>query len=184
MTTNFVDFKIIITKNYKLQCSTIDSNNTETNINIQNNKTKEYLPSISFGNLFISICQDENDKTIEFIQKWIENPEDYTEQQIKFQNKEFKLLPEVLFAIIISEFKNTIEKKFLINDTIVEIPSRDSLLSERIRISLQSIGLKNIFINPNSYDYTKQEEQLNELLEMKKKGDEYKRCHLKILKKK
>ena len=111
----------------------------------------------------IFVCKN-NEKTIHFVQKWIENPEDYTEQQIKFQNKEFKLLPEVLFAIIISEFKNTIEKKFLINDTIVEIPSTNHHIAERMKISLESIGLENIIINElNSFAYFMKE--YNELIE-------------------
>ena len=55
--------------------------------------------------------------------------------------KEFELLPEVLFAIIINDFKKKIESINFIDETIVYIPSRDNVLSERMRISLKSILL-------------------------------------------
>ena len=167
----FVDFKIIITKEFTLQCFTIDEEGKENFIQLNKENIKEeYKPTVLFEKNIISICQ-EDEKSIEFVKKWIDQPEDFTEHQIQFKNKDFQLLPEVLFAILISEFKNRIDKDFIINDTIVEIPSRDCLITERMRTSLQSIGLKNVFINSFSYDYSKQEEQLNDLLEMKKEGD-------------
>ena len=173
-TLNYIDFKIVITNNYKLKCYSIDSEDKETFIQITNEERDEYTPIINFENSFISICQEGKEESFDFIQKWIENPEDFTEKKISFQNKEFQVLPEVLFALIISDFKKRIEKNNIINDTVVEIPSRDCLIAERVRTSLESIGLRNIFINPFSYDYTKQSEQLIELLEMKNNSDKNK----------
>ena len=114
---------------------------------MNNNQDQEYNPCISFHNNVISICKENEEQTIHFIKEFIQNPDEYKYYSITFQNKDYKLLSEVLFAIIIDEFKQIIEKQFIIHETVVEIPSRDSLLSDRIRNSLEAIGLKNIYIN-------------------------------------
>ena len=99
----------------------------------------------------------------------------YSLIQIQFQEKEFELLPEVIFALIISQFKTMIEKEFIIDETFVEIPSNDFKIFERMKVSLESIGLKNFVFNSFTYDYSKQGEQLLELMEMKKEGEKYQR---------
>ena len=171
---NFITLKIKITDKYKLQCFTINEEGIETIIQLPNQPQEEYSPTISFGKIFVTICQ-ENDKSIEFIQQWIEHPSEFTEYQIQFQEKEFELLPEVIFALIISQFKTMIEKEFIIDETFVEIPSNDFKIFERMKVSLESIGLKNFVFNSFTYDYSKQGEQLLELMEMKKEGEKYQR---------
>ena len=80
-------FKIIITNTYHLKCIVIDSENNETIIKLQDNPQEEYTPCISFNDNFISICKEEQENTIHFIQQWLENPENYSLHTILFQNK-------------------------------------------------------------------------------------------------
>ena len=103
-------FKIIFTNKYKLL------------IQIDSKYKEEVDPCISFIGNFISVCQN-NDRTIYFMKNWIENPEEYKTYAVQFQGKEYQLLPEVLFAIIIDEFKQRIERKYIIKNTILELPT-------------------------------------------------------------
>ena len=152
-------FKITITKNYKLTISIIQEGKEEI---IQ----QEVSPCITFNTNTIDLFQ-ENDRAIYFLQSWIEKPDDYRSYSIQFQNKSYELLPEVLFAIVIDEIKKKVEKEFIVDETLVEIPSRDYVVIERIKTSLESVGLKNIFINPLTYDYSEQGEFLQDILEKK-----------------
>ena len=51
------------------------------------------------------LIDEQNEKAIHFIKEWIEKPEEYKMYSVLFQGKEYQLLPEVLFAIIMNEFK-------------------------------------------------------------------------------
>ena len=160
-------FKINITNEFKLQCSLIDSEDKEQFISLHNNQQQEYTPCISFHNNIISICEENKENNIYFIEDFIQNPDTDQYYSIIFQNKQYSLIAEVLFSIIIDEFKQKIEKQFIIHETIVQIPSRDSLLSDRMRSSLEAIGLKNIYINSSTFDYTLQGQYLHELIQKK-----------------
>ena len=170
-------FKILITNDFKLKCSIIDEQNKETIVKLEENK-EEYLPSILFNTNTIDICKEDTN-SFHFMKNWIENPEDYSTIFIIFQNKEFKLVPEVMFALIINEFKKKIEKEYIIEETNVIAPTNHYLLFERIRISLESIGMKNISFNSISFDYSQQGEYLNELIERKERIDKIKKSILK-----
>ena len=158
---------IQITSTYQLQCSIL--NEQETIIKLSDDHQNFYSPTISFSGNKITICPTSQNDSIEFLKEWIENPDEFKIYEIEFLNKQYHLIPEVLFAIIINEFKMKIEKHTIIDETIVMIPSRDCHISERIKTSLEAIGLKNIYVNPLTYDYTEQGEQLMELLENKQK---------------
>ena len=108
-----VIFKITISKEYKLQLSTINSEGTETSIT-------EITPCITFDQNTISIS-DQNEKSIHFLKHWIDHPDDFSTYTVKFQNKSYSLLPEVFFAIIIYDYKKKIEKQFIIKNTILEL---------------------------------------------------------------
>ena len=152
----YTTIKITITKEYKLL------------IEIDSKYKEEINPCISFNGNFISIGnENENDKTIHFMQEWIENPEEYRLYSIHYFNKEYQVVAEVLFAIIMKDFKERIEKEFIIEEVFVEIPSNNHQLAERIKISLESIDLKNITINFIDFDYSEQGEYLHEILEKK-----------------
>ena len=173
-----ISFKIHITNNYTIQCSIIDSEQKETIIQLQGNSSQEYFPTLSFSDNTISICE-EKDNQIQFLQQWFQQPNDYSTYTILFQRKEYQLLPEVLFALVINEFKNQIEKQFIIKNTIIELPINNSsdIILQRIKISLQSIHLQGIQIDEKEidYDYQKQGEQLIELLEKKNEYEKYQR---------
>ena len=75
-----IKFQIKITKDFKLQYSIINKENKETIL------TKEINPTIKFNRNTIDIST-EDQNSIHFIQKWIENPEDFNTYSIEFQNK-------------------------------------------------------------------------------------------------
>ena len=161
-----VTIEIIITKEYKLQIKIIDSD-----------FEKEVDPCISFNGNFITIGE-QNEKTIYFMKEWIQQPEQFILYTVKYQGKEYQLLPEVLFAIIISEFKQRTEKEHIIENTILKLPIENKKLLQRIKISLNAIDLKGIEIDEEEvidYDYTQQGEFLHEILEKKETIEKQKR---------
>ena len=112
--------KIIITKQYQLQIKLIDSNQKEIKIDLFNDQSQDYYnPSISFENNIIKFFE-ETQQSICFLKEWIEHPEVYKEFEIIFQNKNYSLLPEVFFALTINNFKNNIEKQFIIENTLLQ----------------------------------------------------------------
>ena len=68
--------------------------------------------------------------------------------------KQYEITFEILFALIIDQFKQIIEKKYIIDETIVIAPTRDYEATRRIEIALESIHLKNVEINPIVFDYS------------------------------
>ena len=170
----FVTFKIIFTKEYLLQIRIIDSSNEETIIKLSDDEY--YNPTINFDDNFISINK-QNNNSIHFIKQWFDNPFKYQTYNVEFQFKQYELLPEVLFALFINEFKQKVEKDYIIQNTFLESPFQNNLLLQRIKISLQAIHLKGITIEAETinYDYSQQGEYLHELLEKKQQFEEYQR---------
>ena len=157
--------KIQITQNYKLKL-------------LFNDKEEEYTPCILFNKNTISICKEEENKEIYFMKEWIENSDDFKVYSVEFQNKTYELLPEVFFAIIINELKYYIEREFIIEKTIIEIPTANSKSLQRIQTSLQAINMNGIeaeAIETDEVDYNAQGEMLFEIIEKKKEIDSFKR---------
>ena len=146
-------FKIEITREYKLIYSLISKENQEI---IQQ---EEVTPCILFKKNTIELFQ-ESDKAIHFMQPWLDNPDNFNTYGIEFQNKSYELLPEVVFAIIINEMKKKVEKEYIIEQTEIQLPSDNSKALQRIKISLDSLGLRGILFNDFTFDYTHQGEFL------------------------
>ena len=141
-------FKLILTKDYQLQCLVIDPNNQETIIHLSNNDGDQYIPCICITNNHFSVCQN-NEQSTHFIKEWFDTPNEFKTYHFTFQEKEYNILPEVLFSLIINEFKKKAEKQFIIDEIVVEIPSDSNKLYQRIKTSLESIGFENIEITMN-----------------------------------
>ena len=124
--TNLIQLKIIITNTFTIQCFIIDQQGNQTPINLKENNKEE---------------------SNHFIKEWFYYPELFTLYKIQIQNKEYSVIAEVLFAFIINEFKQIIEKKWIINSVTIELPKDNKLLLERIKISLEAIGMKGIEFN-------------------------------------
>ena len=174
---NHCSLCITITEEYKLQVKVIDEQDKDHLIKLNHQQQEEYLPmTISFNMNEIIVCQ-ERDDSIQFMKEWIEKPNEYKEYSITYQNNQYTVISELLFALIINEFKKKIAKEFIIDETIVHVPSNDNRLINRIRISLESIGLKEVTINPidNYSSYSQQGEYLQEILEKQREYEKYKR---------
>ena len=144
-TENKIKLNIKITKEFKLKISYIDSNKQETIIKLHKNNKDEYPISISFIDNKIMICHD-SDYSIQFIQEWFNEPNNYKCYEIHFNNKWYSIISEVLFALIIDEFLKQIKKDYIIEKTYVTIPSDNYTLMKRIKISLETTDLDQIEI--------------------------------------
>ena len=170
--TNKIQFKIVINKEYKIKCSYIDSQKNEIPIHLTNknkDKKEDYLPiSISFHDNKIILCE-ENTFNIHFINDLFDQPNDFKLYEINYQHKDYKVIAEVLFALIINEFKEQIEKEFIIENTIVELPVQNRFLNSRIITALDSIGLQQIQLDEEEieYQYKEQGDILQEILTKK-----------------
>ena len=166
---------LTITTNSTLICSIKNNNNEEIKIKLHENQEEEIL-SISFDMNEIYVCskqKTENNEPIEFIQDWMNEPNNFKTYEFFFKGKYHSAISEVLFALIINEFKKKIEKDWIIDDVFVICPSTDHQFSKRVIISLESIGLKNIEVNPFNYDY---EEQGDLLITILNQHEEYLKC--------
>ena len=165
-----METKIIITislkENNKLQITSINTLKEEKLIQFDHNKQEEYPVTISSDNNKIMVCE-ENENSIHFIDDLMQQPENYKMYDIEFQGKFYSVIAEVLFALIISEFKEQIEKEYIIEETIFQLPSDSHQLTNIIQISLESIGLNNITINTIVFDYKDQGNILEDILNKK-----------------
>ena len=108
-------FSITIDINYKLICSLIKSDTKEENVIQLKENQEEYIPRISFNGSKIIICKETED-SIHFIKELLEEPEDFKFYSIRYNNKEYQVIGEVLFALIINEFKEIVEKEFILTN--------------------------------------------------------------------
>ena len=167
-----VTIKITITKDYQLQVKLIDFQNKETIVKLsQEHQFDYYTPSISFDKNFIRICA-QNESAIHFMKKWMEQPEDYSTYQIEYQKREYKLLPEMLFTIIINEFMQPVSREYIIENIEYEIPTDDFTANQRMKISLNIINIDDEEIK---FNYENQLESLFEILDRKEMIDKIKR---------
>ena len=167
--------KITINNNYQLQCSVIESDGNEEIIHLKP-RQKEWLPIvISFDMNEMYVCEKEREDSISFMKEWIEFPQEYKKYEIQYQGREYSVIAEVLFALIIKQFKERVENEWIIDETIVEVPSYDYVFIQRLRISLESIDMKEICINPSTYDYEEQGSLLETIIEKRNDYEKYKK---------
>ena len=87
-------------------------------------------------------------------------------------------MPEVIFALIIYDIKKLIERNYIIENTIVELPTENKQILQRIKISLQAINLNGIQLDENEeieFDYDEQGDLLQRIIEKKEMYNEYQR---------
>ena len=171
-------FKIIITKKYKLQCFVIDSNKKKIPIQLEEKK-KEYIPCICFNQNEIKVCQNLKDEnTIHFIEDWIKNPDEFKLYTITYNNKEYQLISEVLFGLVIEEFRKKAVKEWIIEKVVIDLQTKHKkkkIALNRIKVSLDAIGFDGITFDIMKFDYTQQGQHLDDILEKKEAYEKNKR---------
>ena len=149
--TKQITLKISITEQHTIRCSYIDSNKKETIIQLHNTKLQEYP---------LSSKLIDNNSSIEFAQDLFTNPQDFKLYNIELYGKEYSVIAEVLFALIISEFKEQKEKEYIIENTIVQLPVNNLKVNSRLIIALNAIGLQEIQLKDEeeeiNFDYKEQ----------------------------
>ena len=121
---------IVLDTNYKLICSFIESDESKQIIQLKE-KQEEYIPCISFRNNDIIIC-DEKIDSIHFIKELLDHPEEFKLYSIRYNDKEYQVIGEVLFALIIQEFKFIVEKQFIFTETEITLPMDNKKSLQRI----------------------------------------------------
>ena len=159
--------KLRITKEFKFQCSLLDSNNIET-ICQPIPTIEQYIPCITFQNDIILFCKN-HPNAIHFLKEWFQNPNEFRMYNFTYQGEEFSVIAEVLFALLVEEFKGKIQNNCFIYSTIVDVPKEYKSLLNRIYVSLDAIGIVGLKYEKNGYEYKEQIELLKEL--MKRKED-------------
>jgi hypothetical protein len=154
---------ISINQENKIKISILNDQNQEKIIKL-NKHDPDYIPlSISFNMNEIIIGNEEIENSINFFTDLIHQPEEYKEYKITYQNKEYSVISEVLFALVIDQFKKRIEKEFIIDKTKLIIETENKLLINRIKVSLDAIELPLDEFEFPEYDYQKQGEYLQEI---------------------
>ena len=157
--TNKASLIIKISSTYKLQCCFVEKDSKETVIHLHNKTQEEYLLSSSL--------RDKN-SSIEFAEDLFTKPQDFKLYEIELYGTKYTVIAEVLFSLIINEFKEQIEKEYIIENTIVQLPFNNLKVNSRIIIALNAIGLQEIQLEDEGdefdFDYSKQGEILQEIL--------------------
>ena len=93
-------FQITISSDYRLRCSTIDSNGNETVVKLQNEK-ETYSPCISFEGNNCFICE-EKETSLNFMKEWVEESTHFKQYTIIYQEKEYhqhRLLQQLQYKL-------------------------------------------------------------------------------------
>ena len=137
----FCILSIEITTKYYMKCS-IETSDKQTTIITINKDQDEYIPlTIEFGNDDITIG-NETEKSIYFMKDWIEHPEINRLYPSCFKNKQYLITAEIIFALIINQYRKLIEQNYIIDETIIRIPTNSKIFLKRIGLALESLGLK------------------------------------------
>ena len=149
--TKKVNLTITITEQYQLQCLYSNEENGDRVIKIHENQ-EIYPFTICLKNNKI-IVGEKHEDSIEFIQDLFSKPQDFKLYDIKLYGKEYSVIAEVLFALIINEFKGQIEKEFIIENITVKLPVQNLKVNSRILTALDSINLRNIQLEEEEIDF-------------------------------
>ena len=135
-------FHITLTAEEKIRCWTIDEEERKKQIELKEGE-EEYDCSIQFDRNEIVCCstseEEEKEGSIKFVNDMISQPREMKKYNIKYQEKEYEVIGEVLLALIVNEFKKKAEKEMIIDETFVSVESDSHYLCERITTSLESI---------------------------------------------
>ena len=154
--------KIIITKENKLKCCFYNCFNIQVPIEIIE-KQQEYDISIAFDVNDIIYCRN-HDKSIEFIEEWINQPDEYKLYHIQYQEKEYFAIAEVLFALIIKHFKSKVDNQTIFQHIDFELPKTTTqMFNNRLKMALEMIGNHESSIDYVLFDYKEQFEIFNEI---------------------
>ena len=95
-----VHCKIIITNDLQLQCQIQTQFKSVITIELQP-KQKVINPTLTFDMNDI-LFGEEKENTIHFMKEWIEHPDELKYYSITYLNKEYSVVAELLFALIIN----------------------------------------------------------------------------------
>ena len=160
-------FKIEINDQYTMKCTIASQKSKEVITLDDKDVNKENIPiTIQFKMNEIIVCQKNSmNNSIEFMKDWIDNPNDYKYYQITYQNKSYSVIAEVLFGLIIYQYKSKIEKEYIIDNVTIKLQHSDLVLEKRMKISMESIGFTDIIFTSKLCDYQEQGEIMNDILD-------------------
>ena len=124
----FVTFKIYLTDTI-LKISIINESGKEQIIKLNQEKDK-YPISIKFDRNEIEVCQEEivngENSFNGFLKELFVNPTDYKRYSFDYQNRNYNVLSETLFVLIVNSFKQQIDKIAIINNIEIDLDGNDN----------------------------------------------------------
>ena len=165
-----LEFQII--EEEKIKCL-LTSSKYKNHIMKLPNQQNDYLLLTLLFEMNEIIIGNETTNSIHFMKDIINNPDEYKEYQIQYKEKHYSLFAEVLFALIIYQFKRILEKEWIIDCVKLDTQCISNTKSiERLYISLEALQLpiktKEYQINDThlQLQYQQQGELLNEIIEL------------------
>ena len=175
MTKEKYSLEIYFSKKQKMKIFLVDEEGDSQILHLKKG-IDEYIPCITFSMNKV-IIGEEKENAIHYMKDWIENPSEFKEYKISYKEKEYSVISEVLFALMINEIKKKVQRKVRLIQTRVYVPTsqRNSLLDDRMKIALDTIGLDGLEYNQNiNYDYSNQGDIFNTILDAIEEYEKYK----------
>ena len=107
---NHCSLILSINKENKIKITILNDQNKEEIIKLNSNQQDDYLPILITFDMNEIIFGIQSENSINFMKEWIEQPSEYKEYKINYQNKDYNVISELLFALFIDEYKKKIEK--------------------------------------------------------------------------
>ena len=152
-----------------------DLNNNEKRLQL-NDTQETYFPSIFFNGNEMIISHNENGENIvnEFLSNIFDKTKINITNTISFQNKQFTLSDEEVFALLINQFIKIIRNKFTIINANFEIPagSYEQETLDKLYRTYMFLGFKIVSINGRIMDNLPVYLEFNEHPEMKENVNE------------
>ena len=174
----FVTLKIELTAT-TITVSIINKDKKEIPIQLRENQTT-YPLNIWFNKNEIVVCQQQqNENAISgFLEEIFNNPSEYKTYDIEYQGKKYEVLGETLLALIIQQFKDIIDKTYIVNRFLFKCSNMEKDVLQRIKSSLVNIGIPNSFTRVRHQHEERLERYIDEefvVIEILEKQREYKR---------
>ena len=161
-------FRIQILENNLLKVSTIDNENNEKIVQLEENLNEYTMTLQSFND------QTKQTDTIYFMNDLISNPINKRYYKIELvQGKDSLMLAEDIFAFFVNKFKEIVECYYVIRGIYLDISVDNYYVIKRIKKALKTVGMENIVINGNNNDYEEEIDSLKNILKRNENITEY-----------
>ena len=140
----YFTLKIKLTET-SVSVSTINPEKKEEIVEIKQG-IKNYIVNIGFHKNEIQVCQPETTENTltDFMQELFSRPDQFRKYSFKYQEKEYEVLAETLFTLIIYQFKKVADRRGIMNNFILDVPENTHPeVIHRIKSAIWNINIPN-----------------------------------------